>query len=221
MDSLARATHSYFPDARTNPVVTAVGFEPTSDTTGRIAIAHNKTDAFQRSEDARRLDLIHGVLKGERNAGRAAQSLAPDSGLGRGAEDRLAADLRKLRGTYEGRDDQRGGAELRRKLEQAFPPSTSGQGVNWVDKTMPVQRGAVHGEAALVAQGVPGHLGVSKLSCQDCFDYAEGLGRADHLRGTHGQNFPGWTHPTDLSQSTNRVIIPGTRQYASDSDSDA
>ncbi|AKJ29252.1 hypothetical protein [Caldimonas brevitalea] len=233
MDSLARLTHSYTAEMangeRPNPVVTAVGLQQNNVSKNyRLAIAHNTQDAQQHADDLARLKLVRDVVVGRTSSAETAAYLAPDSGLPRrshhgnlGAQDRLAKDLRKLRSTYDGNDDERGGARLKQALHNVFGTREEPKPINAVNLTMPpAGRGVVHGETALLAQSVPSPIGVSKLSCGDCDDYASEVGRNSDLRGTHGQRFPGWQHPTTGQVSHNRVIT-GAPQYANDSDSDA
>ncbi|WKB55792.1 hypothetical protein [Eleftheria terrae] len=233
MDSLARLTHSYTAEMangeRPNPVVTAVGLQQNATTKDyRLAIAHNTQDAQQSADDMARLKMVRDVVIGRTSSAQTAAVLAPTSGLPQrshqgnmGATDRLAKDLRKLRSTYEGNDDERGGARLNQALHNLFGTREAPKPINAVNMTMPTSgRGVIHGETALLAQNVPSPVGVSKLSCGDCDDYAAEVGRSNDLRGSHGQRFPGWQHPTTRQVSRNRVIT-GASQYANDSDSDA
>lgn len=221
MDSLARLVHSYDWDriARgetPNPVVTAVGIRPRHGKRSQVVVAHNESNAAQREADFDRLYSVAQVLRGRRSAARLARELAPTSGLPgdpRSAERRLARDLRKLRRTYEGRDDARlGGRDLRRTLRDTFRT-----GASYSDQT---EGQGIHAEAALLHQDVAGPLGVSKLSCHDCFQYGRRGRRETDLRGTHGLSFPGWTDPDVGSQSRDRVFDPRVNQYPSDSESE-
>jgi len=220
MDSLARLTHSHMPhhygDGFENPVATAVGFVQAHQQTA-LAVAHNTSGPQQQQANADRLAWVQASLKGHVSPVQAAQQLEDTSGLRpRTAERRLEKDLSKLRKTYEGHDSGRPGAQqLQSQLHAVFDQAV----VPWYDFTTLPASGVVHAESALLGANVPGHIGVSKLSCGDCADYADEQQRANDVRGTHGQRFPGWTHPGDGSVSRDRAIS-NENQYPSDSDSD-
>ncbi|WP_198346100.1 hypothetical protein [Burkholderia ubonensis] len=245
MDSLARLLNSYYRDQPRQPVVTAVGLRrngasPAQDSPKTtLAVAHNTTDEAIQNDDERRLNVVSEFLRSPtedkrlltQQARQTAASLSQSSGLPRsraadqeraarlGPRDRLARDLLKLKRTYDGLDSQRSEAmaQLSARLREVFevsPPSM-------VDLTIPADRGAVHAESALVAHQVGGPIGVSKLSCGDCDDYAVGKGRKQDLRGTHGGRFPGWVHPDIRSSGTKPLKRVDVDQYASDSSSDA
>ena len=224
MDSLARLTHSHVHDQYggnfRNPVATAVGFTATARGTPAVAVAHNTTSQQQMNIDAGRLDVVKDVMTGALKPDDAAAILAPHSGLPhRRAHTRIKADLQKLQNTYDGRDNQRpGGAELQQQMHDVFHPD----GVLTVDHTMTAShRGAaVHAESALIAAGIPGEIGVSKLSCGDCADYATEHHREGSLRGTHGERFPNWEHPDTGVVPGNLPSGENVRQHPSDSDSD-
>lgn len=231
MDSLARVVHSYRRDdyhhGHKNPVVTAVGFEAPGHGTGnhgrlRALVGHNVSDNQQRDEDFRRLGMLTDVLHGRRKARDVARELAPTSGLSSAsskpdyAQQRLARDLRKLRKTFRGGDNRRGGGELHHTLHEAFD-----SGESYYDVSMSSRSGGtVHGETAVLASGASvGPVGVSKLSCHDCFAYGRRQRRSSDLRGSHGLSFNGWQDP-ETGHKTSAGYAGRGNQYASDSESD-
>ncbi|MCX2863559.1 hypothetical protein OOZ63_17140 [Paucibacter sp. PLA-PC-4] len=223
MDSLARTLHSSMPGEYNtdrsfpNPVVTAVGF--TAQDEYPLAIAHNATSDRQKAVDAERLEVLRKTLKGEMTPHDAACRTAPSSGFKPKdrAQERLEKDYAKLRNTFRGVDDGKvGGKEFRAQLAQVF----NGNPVQYVDHTIAVNRGAVHGESALLAESVPGLIGVSKLSCGDCSDYAVELKRSMDIRGTHGERFPGWQHPTSGQIEPRARFTSTANQFPDDSDSE-
>lgn len=177
--------------------------------------------------DRARLRLVQNVLGGETSAETAARQLAPTSGLasksttGRvGAFARVLRDLSKLRATYNGKDDNRpGGAELKSLLQDIFGMPGRPKDLMIRPLTRIGDNGTIHGEAALIASDIRGAIGVSKLSCGDCADYALEKGRA--IRGSHGMRFPGWEHPgTGRIPAFDLSDRQAANQYPTDSDSD-
>ncbi|HDR9512206.1 TPA: hypothetical protein QDC03_007473 [Burkholderia cepacia] len=233
MDSLARLLHSYTREmregTRTNPVVTAVGLQQ-DPVTGEVevSIAHNVEDHLQRAEDERRLILVRDIVISNKTPESVARELAGTSGLpnrrplNMDARNRLIRDLKKLRATYQGKYDGRpGAAELKEKLQVLFGTQENPKDPKIVSYTNNgTGRGVVHGETALVSANIEGAIGVSKLSCGDCFDYAVAKERNSNLRDTHGQRFPGWKNPDTQEVSRNKKIT-GTDQYPNDSESEA
>lgn len=225
MDSLARLVHSYDQGSirrgdTPNPVATAVGILPRDGKRSQVVVAHNASNSTQRDMDFGRLWGVAQVLWGDRSAREVARELAPTSGLpntdhGLSPMRRITRDLRKLRKTFHGGDDARGGRELRAALHSAFET-----GVSYSDRTMSADSGTIHAESALIREGVAGPVGVSKLSCEDCFEYGRGMGRDGDLRGSHGSQFPGWRNPSTGAVSSTRRIL-NLNQYASDSESDS
>lgn len=229
MDSLARLVHSYKPRTygrgHDNPVVTAVGFEPLEHASGsmgrpRLLVAHNTSSGPQRDVDFERLGQVADVLHGVKSAREVAASLSADSGLpGARGHRRILRDLRKLRKTFRGKDSHRveeGGKWLHDTLHAAFDT-----GESYRDLTLEGSSGAIHGETALLAQSVPGPIGVSKLSCHECFEYGRRMRRSEDLRGSHAQSFPGWEDPESGEVSRFRRYSSSVNQYASDSESDS
>lgn len=218
MDSLARTLH-HFPRASgsVNPVVTAVAF----DTDGKLVVAHNKTSEATQESVAGRLEQVRAVLVGEKSAADAARELARDCGWpGNRAqkEERVVTDLRKLRDAYHGVDNGHAAApEMQAKLKNVFQDRDN---VVYDDLTHPLRRGVIHAEAALIeAAQSQGPLGVSKLSCLDCYTYALSESRTDDLRGTHGQSFSGVVNPGTMEERTEGRADRTVKQYPSDSDS--
>lgn len=228
MDSLARLTHSSTREmkdgSRKKTLVTAVGFQRSSKTGDfRVAIAHNSSDDQQAIDDQARLTLVRDVVIGNSSARSTARQMTGTSGLphrGADAVERLANDLRKLRSTYQGRDDARGGAPLKQVLHNLFGTPEAPAPVRTADLTLNSLRGTIHAESALLAQKVQGRIGVSKLSCGDCYEYAAERGRRDDLRGTHGEYFPGWRHP-DTGAVSHKGQVTGASIFTEDSDSGA
>lgn len=218
MDSLARVLHHMPPKGYTNPVATAVDIRNYNGETFFVT-SHNRTDENVHAEDTQRLQVLKDVVTGKLSSGDGAKFLAPNSGLGKKGPERLREDLKKLRGTYKGDDDAKGGAQLKTAMRSAFA------GMQLYDGT--VQN--VHAEATVVSQraypdqgeaaldGVA--IGVSKLSCGDCFDHADAHAQTDQLRGTHAQRFPGWTNPDTGRRTSTRAFDPNVNQYPSDSES--
>ncbi|MGU8077113.1 hypothetical protein [Burkholderia pyrrocinia] len=235
MDSLARAVHSFtngqYGPGNPNPVVTAVGLQRDSNGQIKIAIGHNEQGPSQEKLDKERLKIVQDAIIGRKTPAAAAKELAPSSGLPyRPSEghmkgvDRLTVDLQKLSDTYNGKNDSDPGArELGKNLRDLFgtKDAPNDPGINYYTKGKNSRGGTVHGEAAVIAGGVTGPIGVSKLSCGDCFDYANNNGRGDDLRGSHDERFPGWTDPGTNQKANNRPTNSRVQQHPEDSDSDA
>jgi len=77
----------------------------------------------------------------------------------------------------------------------------------------------VHAEAALIAAEIQGPIGISKLSCGDCYDFAKEQGRASDLRGMHSNRFDTWTNPITGKTRTEKIITDADH-FPPDSDSE-
>ncbi len=237
MDSMARLMHSHGSDisTRKKPIVTAVAFGEKDDRVV-LEVAHNKTNDQVANADAQRLRNLAGFLKGSKTPEQFRANIHENAEHGMSnyaggkyatAEERLMADARKLKQTYEGGDDQKsGGVALRERLHAVIDSVNDTDPLPLEDKTIPVQVNkndprTIHAEAALVKHQSEGAIGVSKLSCGDCDDYAADHGRSGDLRGTHGMYFPKWVNPDDHGETTaGATFVPTANQYASDSESD-
>ncbi|WP_080423008.1 hypothetical protein [Burkholderia ubonensis] len=241
MDAMARLMHSQGNGiaTRKNPVVTAVAFGE-RDGQKVLLIAHNRTSEQVENADAQRLRNLAGFLKREKSPEQFREDIRQNENHGMdtynnhpgmkyaSAEDRLMADANKLWKTYEGNDnDREGGAALHANLRAVIDHVGETGPLPLQDATIPIQlenkndKRSVHAEAALVHRQSEGAIGVSKLSCGDCDDYAATKSRQTDLRGTHGMYFPKWVNPDHTNESTGGGHFqPAAKQYASDSDSD-
>lgn len=225
-------TNTIVPEGRPAGVATAVGHGTHADDPQHyLAIAHNRQDAQQAHDDHERLTQVREVIAGPASAKTTAQALAATSGLPArqtgqpSPTERLTTDLRKLRATHQGKDDSRGGDVVKSMTQAIFAADASSPSVpikhfthnhNWVGT-----EGTVHAESALIAANIPGPIGVSKLSCGDCADYAQEKNRSADLRGSHHLRFKGWRHPD--SGAISQVSAgqkQNTQQYADPSSSE-
>jgi len=215
MDSLARLVHTN----ATEPA-TAVGFRKGSGAKDappmEVAVAHNvrQKQGAVLPADQERLDAVQQVLTGASSARKMAKALAADSPF---TEARLRRDLRKLRSTFTKGDEST--AEVHANMQATFgqhkqvPVRDLSQGTLY-------DGAVVHAESALLVDDkVSKSVGVSKLSCQDCFDNGRKLKKDGSLRGTHGMVFPG-TGQTTHAQHNGAFLRFGARKKVPDKQKD-